>query len=81
MLDSTEYRVVEKFQIANYGPGSPSKHNLWVALIRDFPPYQQVIEKSISGSEYRTFEDEYGNLIAEFDLKRLFAREKHGIGD
>jgi transglutaminase-like putative cysteine protease len=71
VLDSVEYLVVETFQISNHGPGSPSKHNLWVALIQDFPPYQQVIEKSITGSDYRTFEDEDGNLIAEFDLKDL----------
>jgi transglutaminase-like putative cysteine protease len=75
LLQSAEYRVVERFRIANHGPGSPSKHNLWAALIKDIPPYQQVLEMSISGSKYRTFEDEYGNLIAEFDLKDLMPGE------
>ncbi len=70
-LESAEYRVVERFEIANHGPGSPSKHNLWAALIRDLPPYQQVVEMTISGAKYQTFEDEYGNLIAEFDLKGI----------
>jgi len=71
VLESAEYEVVERFQIVNHGPGSPSKHNLWAALIRDIPPYQQVMEMSISTQEYQTFEDEYGNLIAEFDLSGL----------
>jgi transglutaminase-like putative cysteine protease len=68
---SQDYEVVETFQIANRGPGSPDKHNLWAALIRDVPPYQQVMEMTISTQNYRTFEDESGNLIAEFDLSCL----------
>ena len=71
VLESVQYLILERFQIDNHGPGTPSKHNLWAALIQDMPPYQQVVEMSISGSEYRTFEDEYGNQIAEFDLKGL----------
>lgn len=71
VLESAQYEVVERFQISNHGPGSPSKHNLWAALIRDIPPYQQVLEMSISAPEYQTFDDEYGNLIAEFDLSGL----------
>ncbi len=38
-LESAEYQVVESFQTANYGPGSPAKHNLWAALIQDIAPY------------------------------------------
>ena len=49
VLESAEYLIVERFQIANHGPGNPSKHNLWAALIQDFPPYQQVVEMSITG--------------------------------
>ena len=71
VLESAEYLIVERFQISNYGPGNPSKHNLWAALIQDIPPYQQVVEMSITGSAYHAFEDEYGNLIAEFDLKDI----------
>ena len=71
VLDSTDYQIVEHFKITNRGPGSPSKHNLWTALIRDMPPYQEVIEMSILGPEYQTFEDENENLIAEFDLSGI----------
>lgn len=71
VLDSTDYEVIQHLKITNHGPGSPSKHNLWAAVIRDLPPYQQVLERSILAQNYRTFEDEYGNLIAEFDLSGL----------
>ena len=71
VLDSAEYAIVEHFLITNHGPGSPSKHNLWAALIQTLPPYQQVLEMSISTPDYQTFEDENGNLIAEFDLSGL----------
>lgn len=71
VLDSAEYEIVEHFLITNHGPGSPSGHNLWAALIQTLPPYQEVTEMSISAQEYRTFEDENGNLIAEFDLSGL----------
>jgi transglutaminase-like putative cysteine protease len=71
LLDSREYQITERFLIKNHGPGSPSKHNLWVALIQDLPPYQDVLEMSISTQDFRTFEDENGNLIAEMDLSGL----------
>ncbi len=70
-LESRVYEITEHFLITNQGPGSPSKHNLWVALIQDLPPYQYVLERSVSAQDFRTFEDEYGNLIAEFDLSGL----------
>jgi transglutaminase-like putative cysteine protease len=68
ILESKVYRVQERFQITNHGPGMPSKHNLWVALISDQPPYQQILEMSIDSQNYRVFSDEYDNQIAEFDL-------------
>ena len=71
IIESKEYVVQEIFLITNYGPGTPSKHNLWVALISDLAPYQEVIERSISPNEYQVFSDEYGNQIAEFDLVGL----------
>ncbi|MGB2911849.1 MAG: hypothetical protein WBB55_14810, partial [Anaerolineales bacterium] len=46
ILESKEYQIQEHFQISNHGPGMPSKHNLWVALISDQPPYQEVLEMS-----------------------------------
>lgn len=41
---------------------------MWVALIRDLPPYQQVISRSISPKSYLLSTDEFGNEYAEFDL-------------
>ncbi|MBN1145747.1 MAG: transglutaminase domain-containing protein [Anaerolineales bacterium] len=71
VIESREYELQERFQIVNHGPGMPSKHNLWIALIGNLPPYQEVMEMSISPQNYQVFSDEYGNQIAEFDLTGL----------
>jgi transglutaminase-like putative cysteine protease len=52
----------------NEGTGQPEKQNIWVALIRDFPPYQEVRSMEISPQDYELITDEYGNQYAEFDL-------------
>jgi transglutaminase-like putative cysteine protease len=71
ILDSQTYQVQEHFRISNHGPGAPSKHDLWVALLSDQPPFQEVLERSINPQSYQVFSDEYGNQIAEFDLAGL----------
>jgi transglutaminase-like putative cysteine protease len=63
-----EYHVQERFTIVNEGPAVPEKQNLWVALIRDFPPYQQVGSMQVSPQKYTQVVDEYGNPYAEFDF-------------
>ncbi len=68
ILGSQTYLVLESFTIANHGPGQPDKHNLWVAMIQDISPYQQVLEMTITPDDYDVVIDEYGNRIAEFDL-------------
>lgn len=75
ILGDIEYQIEERFLIRNLGPGVPSKHNLWVALITDQPPYQEVFERSILPKYHQIFSDEYGNQIAEFDLVDLPAGE------
>jgi transglutaminase-like putative cysteine protease len=62
------YKVIETITLSNLGPGEPQKQNIWVALIRDFPPYQEVQSTEITPGEYRLLVDEYGNHYAEFDL-------------
>jgi transglutaminase-like putative cysteine protease len=54
--------------LVNDGPGQPEKQNLWVALIRDFPPYQSVQSMEVSPPEYSLVVDEYGNHYAEFNF-------------
>jgi transglutaminase-like putative cysteine protease len=63
-----EYEVQQSLNLVNEGPGQPEKQNLWVALIRDFPPYQEVLAMDVSPSNYELINDEYGNQYAEFDL-------------
>jgi transglutaminase-like putative cysteine protease len=62
------YEVHEHLTLVNQGPAQPEKQNLWVALIRDFPPYQKVISMKVSPADYKTSTDEYGNQYAEFDF-------------
>ncbi len=54
--------------LANQGAGRPEKQNLWVALIRDFAPYQQMISMRVSPGNYTLVTDEYGNQYAQFDF-------------
>ena len=70
-LGSTEYEISQQLNLVNQGPGSPSKYNLWVALVRDVYPYQEVLERNISPGDYQIFTDEFGNLIAEFDFSNM----------
>jgi transglutaminase-like putative cysteine protease len=65
---SREYDVHEQLELINEGPGQPGKQNLWVALIRDFPPYQDVLSMDVSSANYKPISDEYGNQYAEFDF-------------
>jgi transglutaminase-like putative cysteine protease len=71
ILDSVEYRLQQNIKVVNHGPGSPSKQNLWVALISDDAPYQEVLEREIFPSSYQIVIDEYGNEIAEFDFSEM----------
>jgi transglutaminase-like putative cysteine protease len=65
---TVQYDVLEALTVTNRGPGQPSKHNLWIALIRDVPPYQTVSTTEISPDSYQPVGDEFGNQYAEFDL-------------
>lgn len=68
VLGQREYQVRQQLTLVNVGPGQPEKQNLWVALIPDFPPYQEVISMNVSPAEYQLVIDEYGNQYAEFDF-------------
>ena len=64
------YAVHQQLNLVNEGPGVPEKQNVWVALIGDFPPYQEVRSMEISPAGYRLVTDEYGNQYAEFDFSK-----------
>jgi len=68
VLDQREYVVHQQLTIVNEGPGQPEKQDLWVALIRDFPPYQKVQSMEITPKTYTPVVDELGNQYAEFDF-------------
>ena len=74
--DPATYQVVEQFTVFNQGPGAPSKQDVWLAIIQDFPPYQQVRSTQISPKNYQIVTDEYGNRYAEFDLSEQPAYSK-----
>ena len=71
ILETVEYDIQQRLKLVNRGPGSPSKQNLWVALISDDYPYQEVIEREISPGDYQIITDEHGNQIAEFDFSDM----------
>lgn len=68
ILSKRTYEVHQSLELINEGPGQPEKQNIWVALIRDFPPYQEVLSSDVSPADYQLIKDEYGNQYAEFDL-------------
>jgi transglutaminase-like putative cysteine protease len=70
-LQSVEYDVNETLTLVNEGSGQPSKQNVWMALIRDLPPYQTVRSTEITPDTYQWITDEYGNQYAEFDLSDM----------
>jgi transglutaminase-like putative cysteine protease len=71
VLQSVEYEVWETLTLVNEGPGQPSKQNVWMALIRDVPPYQTVHSMEVTPGDYRLIVDEHGNRYAEFDLSDM----------
>ncbi len=70
VLSQREYDVHQQITLVNEGPGQPEKQNIWVALIRDFAPYQHVLSMQISPKDYELVVDEYGNHYAEFDFSK-----------
>jgi transglutaminase-like putative cysteine protease len=68
VLGQREYVVHQQLTLVNEGPSQPEKQNIWVALIRDFSPYQKVQSMEISPGDYASVTDEYGNHYAEFDF-------------
>jgi transglutaminase-like putative cysteine protease len=71
IADTISYNITQSITLVNEGPGQPEKHNIWVALIGDQRPYQEVISREIQPSNYVIVSDEYGNHYAEFDFKDL----------
>lgn len=63
-----QYEVHQHLELVNEGLAQPQKQNIWVALIRDFPPYQEVLSMDVFPREYKLITDEYGNQYAEFDF-------------
>src|ERR1041384_956855 len=61
IVSQRTYQVQEHLTLVNEGSAPPEKQNLWVALIRDIPPYQKVASVQISPANYKTITDEYGN--------------------
>ncbi|TET34315.1 MAG: hypothetical protein E3J69_06315 [Anaerolineales bacterium] len=74
-----KYDLVENIVFTNTGNKQPEKFNLWVALIRTFPPYQVVNSTTISPPDYTLVTDEHGNQYAEFDLKDIQAGQTISI--
>jgi transglutaminase-like putative cysteine protease len=70
VLGLREYAIHQQITLTNEGSNQPEKQYIWVALIRDFPPYQDVSSTEISPKNYNLVVDEYSNQYAEFDFSR-----------
>jgi len=68
---TVSYKITQEITLVNEGPMQPDKHNIWVALIKDQAPYQDVISRKIQPANYVIVYDEYDNQYAEFDFKDL----------
>jgi transglutaminase-like putative cysteine protease len=68
VLGQRQYSVHLQVTLANEGSGQPEKQNIWIALIRDFPPYQDVLSMEVTPDDYKLVVDEFGNQYAEFDF-------------
>ncbi len=71
ITNTVSYHVSQSIILVNEGPMQPEKHNIWVALIHDQSPYQEIISREIEPANHTIVSDEYGNLYAEFDFKTL----------
>lgn len=76
IIEKRAYAVRQTLSLTNLGAGTPEKQNLWVALIRDIPPYQSAELKAINPGDYQTMTDELGNTYAEFDFSEHPPGEK-----
>lgn len=70
-INTTQYNITQHLFLVNNGPGQPTKHNIWIALINNMTPYQTVQELQITPETYQLMTDEYGNQYAEFDLTEM----------
>ena len=68
IVSTQAYTVRQTISLVNTGEHKPEKQNLWVALVHDIPPYQEMMSRKISPRKYSLITDEYGNQYAEFDL-------------
>jgi transglutaminase-like putative cysteine protease len=71
ILRSDQYDIQQRLKLVNRGTGSPSKLNLWMALIADDRPYQEVIQREISPADHQIVTDEHGNIFAEFEFSDM----------
>jgi transglutaminase-like putative cysteine protease len=71
ITNTVSYKITQNIILVNDGPLQPEKHNLWIALISDHAPYQDVISREIRPANYVIVTDEYGNHYAEFDFEEM----------
>ena len=68
IVTTQAYTIKQTISLLNKGDRKPAKQNLWVALIHDIHPYQNVISRKITPANFTLVTDEYGNQYAEFDF-------------
>jgi transglutaminase-like putative cysteine protease len=68
VLSTSTYDIANTVTLTNAGPGTASRIELWVALIRSREPYQEVLTREIEPAGSQIVQDEYYNEYALFDF-------------
>ena len=72
--DGQLYDINMTYSFDNNGPSTITRAEIYIALIQDNMPYQEIIEESVaSGHEYELITDNYGNKIAKFNIESITA--------
>ncbi len=74
-LSRADYRVVERVQLTNAGPGTVERLTLWVALITSQEPYQEVLQSDVQPPDFEVVNDEHGNQYARIEYHNVGAGE------
>jgi len=68
-----EYDVRHTLVVVNDGEATATQVVLWVAMVRDAYPYQEVLSTGVTPAAYETITDEFDNLYAKFTFEDLAA--------
>jgi len=73
------YDIRHTITLVNDGTGTATRILLWVVVLRDIAPYQEVLSMEMVPLEYETVTDEYDNLYALFEFNDVASGESVAV--